>query len=117
MASANSAETGSTPKGMLTFKKTGGIRIGDSFWLAWNYTIPFAELSLSVEGLSIRYMSNEVNINKKDVLQIKKKHGIFTPGIQIIHSAKDMRPFILFWTYDVKNVLTAFRELGYPVAD
>ena len=94
----------------------GGIRVGSSYWLAANWTVPFAELRLSQDTVTLRYpFNNEINIQKNDITRINKKRGIFSAGVQMVHSVETIQPYILFWTFQPDQVSEAFRNMGYPV--
>lgn len=101
---------------MEIYTKRGGIRIGQSFWRAANFTIPFVELKLGGGAVCIKYLFREITIPLGNVKSVRKKWGLFSPGVQIIHDVEGLEPFILFWSFSVGLVLEKFREYGYPVS-
>jgi hypothetical protein len=104
------------------FTETGGVRYGRSFWLAWNFTIPFAHLrvtrdalilSVSVFGIWRRtFMFPRLAIRK-----LRWKRGIFSPGLQIEHALEQYPPFVLFLVGSRKALADGLRGFGYEVSD
>ena len=101
------------------YTETGGLRFGDSFWVAANATIPFAKLHVTPEHIDITLRSpissnRSFLFRKQDVLAIRKKHGLFSVGIEIEHQDKNKCPYILFWTFRFKKLKTSLLDMGYP---
>lgn len=99
----------------------GGIRYGDSFWRAMNFTWPFVTLTASVDRLSIRvsigrFVFRSFDLERSQVNAIKKKRGLLSVGIEIEHSNADLPPFLLFGTFCYDELERQLESLGYPVA-
>jgi hypothetical protein len=96
----------------------GGIRIGDSYWLSGNYTVPLVELRITATDLRFLYpLRNAVVLPRETVTEIHTRWAVLGPGIRFIHRAPGALPFVLFWTYNRKEILGVLREMGYPVTD
>lgn len=93
----------------------GGIRVGNSFWRSANYTYPFAHLRLTPELLEIKYPLGQIRLNKTSIRRLVLRRGMFSRGIQIIHTANDVEPFVLFWTFKPRAVIEMFSQMKFPV--
>ncbi len=99
-------------------KETGGLRWGESFWMAANATWPFATLNASPEALCISGIVN-LDFRKADIKAIRRKKGMlpFSTGIVIEHQKLGFPEFILFWTFRYKRLKTELTRLGFIVTD
>ena len=87
-------------------KFRGGIRIGNSFHDALNYTWPFAEAVFTESGLQLSI-----------VFFLSLKKGFFQRGIIIRHHSAQLPEFLLFWTRKDQPFLEECRNHAIPVAD
>ena len=105
-----------------TYREIGGIRYGDSFWRASNYTWPFATLAATPSGITISVSvlglwKRVFTFDRSSIRSIARKRGVFSVGAQIVHSVADYPPFVLFWTFSFRGLSAGLRELGFEAAD
>jgi len=106
----------------LEFIQTGGLRYGDNYWYAWNFTYPFAQLRVSSSDLtlSVSFLSlwrRTFIFPRPAIRQLRWKRGLFSRGLQIEHTLHEYPPFVLFWVGDLKSLAESLREFGYEIAD
>lgn len=102
-----------------TYVERGGLRVGQSYWQAVNYTWPFAQLRFNKDELevetSIFGMFSKIHrLERISIDAISIKRGLFGSGIRIEHSCLVEAPFLLFWTFRSNKVLEALIESDYP---
>lgn len=107
---------------MLTYTETGGIRYGHSFWIATNFTWPFATLTAKADGVSIRVSlgklwSRTFVLERTQIKSIKKRRGLMSTGISIEHSNAEHPPFILFWTFHFEKLKKQLEAIGYTIIE
>ena len=100
--------------------KTGGVRYGESFWFALNFTIPFAKLCVKRDSIVLRIsflglFRRTFEFQKSEIRALKWKRGFFSRGLLIEHCKPDYPPFILFWTGDRKGLGAALSGRGYDI--
>jgi hypothetical protein len=105
-----------------TYSETGGVRYGHTFTLASNYTWPFAKLTATSNAISItvslgRLWSKTFSFERASIRSIVRKRGLWSVAIQIIHTASDYPPFMLFWTFRFARLRAELQRLGYEVSD
>ena len=80
----------------------GGIRIGNSYCDAMNYSYPFAEAIFTEKSLRLStgflFLKKRYLLPYHDILGVSLKKGIVCQGILIRHRLNDLPEFILFWT-------------------
>ena len=80
----------------------GGLRIGDSYWNAANYTWPFGKLHLVGEGLYLErlILKREWFIPSENVIKVKKIRGVIPclSGYQIEHMNPRLPGIVIFWS-------------------
>lgn len=109
-------------KNMPSYTETGGVRYGRSFWVATNFTWPFATLTAATDGVSIRISLGRLLIRtfvleRGQIKSIKKKRGLLGTGILIEHSNAAYPPFILFWTFRFETLKKQLESIGYSVVE
>ena len=102
--------------------ETGGIRYGNSYWSSSNFSWPFASLKASPEEISIcvsfsSLWTRTFTFNRSQIKSIRKKRGLWSVGIEIDHSATEIPPFILFWTFHYKTLKKHLESLGYDLVE
>jgi hypothetical protein len=104
---------------MDVYSFQGGIRVGESYWLAKNATVPLVTLRITAGALYFYYpfAYKEVKVPREMIDSIYKKWSLLGPGIRIIHHAEDVPPFIIFWTYRPREVLRVLIDSNYPVKE
>lgn len=100
---------------MAGFSVTGGIRVGRSYWLAWNATVPFATLSATDKELKLSGLGKTYSFLKSDNFRLSQYVGILARGLQIEHSDPTYPKFLVFWTFHLAEVRRSLEELGYQV--
>jgi hypothetical protein len=104
---------------METYTQTGGIRYGESFWWAANFTMPFATLYITRNSIELRlaflFWRRTFVFPRSEIRAIRWKRGLFSKGVQIQHGVSGYPPFILFWTTNRPGLTQALVTLGYDV--
>src|SRR5205809_454453 len=94
------------------YRQTGGCR-----WGSWNATWPFATLRCSVEALAVTIdvlgFRRVFEFSPKDVVAICKMSGFFSRGIQIEHRKLDYPQYIVFWSFNRRELLRMVRLAGF----
>ncbi len=100
----------------IIHSEVGGFRKGMSYMLAWNGTIPFAFIQVYPRKIVFTYLFFFKNVfTPENVEYIEKYHGIFSPGVHIVHKIKGVSPFILFWSFSCNKLLDAIKSAGFIV--
>lgn len=102
---------------------TGGLRFKDSDFVWKNATWPFANLTVSKEGVEIlvdvwSVYRRKITLRKDEIIKVKKRIGIlFCCGTEIIHTSEAAPKFLCFWKfgYAYERYAQAFEALGYSV--
>ena len=105
-----------------TYTETGGLHFGSSYRFASNYTWPFAILTATPEELSLRtsvgcFMKRTFIIERPQIRQIRKRRGMWSLGIEILHSVNEYPKFLLFWTFQYRILKQQLESLGYEIAE
>ncbi len=96
-----------------TFK--GGLRIGKNSFLAWSFSWPFARLSFEDDHIEIGrhfFQNKKYTLAHADILCIRRKHGLFSKGVRIIHKAPNAPAYLLFWTTKAEEISKIFAHHG-----
>lgn len=87
----------------------GGIRIGDSFCDAMNYSYPFAKVIFTENSLQLSiglfFLRKRYILPYYDITGVSLMKGIFCQGILIKHQLNYLPEFIVFWTGKYKCFL------------
>lgn len=98
------------------YSQIGGARVGESFWVAINVTWPLAKLTVTKEGLLLVVLwLKKFSFEWQTVLEIRTARGLFSGGIQIVHSKTDYPAFVLFWSPDIDSIRSNLEKFGYSV--
>ncbi len=102
------------------YEESGGIRFGDSYWFASNYTWPFAKIVVFKDKLVIVFNAGawnpkKIEFKKKEIKYVELRRGIFSKGVRIHHNKSRTFPFILFWSFDVNNLMSHIKNAGYEI--
>ena len=100
-----------TPEVIYTGR--GGLRIGSSFLSAWNYTFPFAKITIDKSRITIRYPFNKaVELPLADLTSVSVKKRLIYDGVVFAHNRPEVSPYVLYWTFDSRKVCAALESLG-----
>jgi hypothetical protein len=106
---------------MEHYFQRGGLRWGNSFWLGWNATWPFATLDATADFLNIAVgfgpFKRKFDFGKEEVQAVKLKGGFFSIGLQVEHLRPDYPPFVLFWTFAPRRLRLKLTEFGYKFSE
>lgn len=107
---------------MQTYTETGGIRYGSSFWIATNFSWPFATLTASPGEISIsvslgQLWSKTFALKRSQIKSIRKNRGLISTGIVIEHFNAEYPPFILFWTFRYEALKEQLEAVGHSVIE
>lgn len=105
---------------MDPFIQKGGLRIGDSYWLAGNYTWPFAKLTcteVQIEIVLTFFSSSRYKLTRETIRQLRPYRGIFSKGLRIEHAEADYPPFILFWSFNLSQLTNELEQRGFHVSE
>ena len=103
------------------FTQTGGLRYGESFWYAANFTKPFAMLRVSRDAIVVsvsffRFWQRSFTFQRSAIQRLRWRRGIFSLGLQVEHTVAAYPPFVLFWLRDRKALALGLRDLGYEIS-
>lgn len=100
----------------------GGIRWGDSFWLASCATWPFAHLYICDDRLILTMPEGAYEFPRASVVCISRRSGwlsralrLGSGSLQIEHAVPDYPPFVLFSTFDISSLCDRLAAAGFPV--
>ncbi len=101
---------------------TGGVRWGDSFWLASYASWPFAHLLICDDRLILTYPEGAYDFPRASVVRLSRRDGWVSRalrlgwgGLRIEHAVSDYPPFVLFSTLDIRSLCERLPAAGYPV--
>jgi hypothetical protein len=83
--------------------QTGGAKIGHNSWSARNATTPFAHITVTAEEVEISIKASIWNEQYR-FQSIKTYKGMFSTGVQIVHSRPDVPALVVFWTVSPSNL-------------
>ncbi len=98
-------------------KFIGGLRAGETFSRALNYTWPLISLSLKQDHVEIvyRFFPKKKHILAyADIQSIGPERHLFT-GLRIIHKTPDTPVYLLFWSGKIKEICDIFARYGVQV--
>ncbi len=111
------------------YVETGGLSWGPVLWGRmyghWNATWPFAQMTVSSEGIRIRvknwmvprFKDVTIELAKTDVTAVRRKRALFSAGALFEHRNADAPSRIVFWTFGWKALVGELRRFGYDVMD
>jgi hypothetical protein len=107
---------------LQTHTEKGGVRYGDSFWFAINFTWPFARLTANQDGITIHVSvgplwSRTFAFERSQIKSIRKQRGLTGTGIAIEHSNPDYPPFITYWTFNYPLLRDRLGAAGHQVVE
>jgi hypothetical protein len=107
---------------LVEYVETGGLRWGQTSWMAANATWPFANMWVSSDRLRLTVdvwgiWKKSFEFERVEVSQIRGKPGLFSVGVIVEHEKAGYPPFILFWTFRYKTLCAELRSRGYRVTE
>ena len=97
----------------------GGIRIGDSYCNAINYSYPFAKAVFTENSLQLSigvfFLRKRYFLPYYDITGVSLEKGIVCRGILIKHQLNYLPEFIVFWTGKYKCFLEECKKYSIPV--
>ncbi len=110
-----------TSSGAPAYVQRGGARIGRSYWVSLNFTIPFAKLSVTSEAVSLSvhflFFKRQYLFQRANISAIRRYKGYVSRGVKLEHDKEGCPPFIVFWTTDLKELLANLQSCGYHLFD
>jgi hypothetical protein len=97
------------------YSQTGGWHVGRSFWWAFNVTWPFATLLIYRDELVLRALFWRYTFPRNKIVQIVPYQVLLSPGIKIEHTIVEYPSFIVFWTFDLSDLLEVLQLNAFPV--
>jgi hypothetical protein len=103
-----------------SYSETGGLRCGQSFSLAANYSWPFAHILVTTTGITIRssigpFFARKLHFDRHQILSISKMDGMWSIGIHIEHDIPEYPAFVLFCTFRFAILKANLQALGYEM--
>jgi hypothetical protein len=104
------------------FEQTGGLRWTIATSVTVNATWPFASITVSAEQIEVTvsvlglYRRN-FSFTTHTLETARPRRGLFSSGVQFLHSVPDYPGLIVFWTFGYRSLVAALREYGYHVED
>ena len=86
----------------------GGARLGP-----FNVTWPFARLILSDSGSTLRVLCKSYEIGRDEIHALELHRGLFSKGVRIIHSNRNLPQNAIFWSHVPESVLAIATSHGY----
>ncbi len=102
---------------------TGGLRWGKSFWEdSFNVTWPFAKLQIEDDKCIITrtiwwITKTSYVIDYNDIEFITIKKFLFQRGIIFVHKNKSIPPYLLFWTFQPKELCYLLKKNGLKIKE
>ena len=100
----------------------GGIRWGDSFWLASYASWPFAHLLICDDHLLLTYPEGAYDFPRASVVRLSCRSGRLSRALKlgwgslrIEHAVSDYPPYVRFWTFDISSLCDNLSAAGYSV--
>src|ERR1700735_5462871 len=75
------------------FSRTGGARID-----GLNWTSPFATLSADPSALHLSCVGREYHFPRNTIQKLCRHRGVFSVGLQVVHTQDSLPEIIVFWT-------------------
>lgn len=100
-----------------TFTQTGGIRIGEGLFRAFNASWPFAQLVVNPKEIHLSCFSYDYSFPKESICRLSRHRGLFTAGLRIEHSVAGYPAFIVFWTLKYQILKKQLLDMGFTVDD
>ena len=101
---------------MKVFTQTGGARIGRSFWLSMNASVPFAKLQVTENEITLNSMGKKYSFGRNQIEALSIYSGAISSGLQIHHLNAKYPKFIVYWTLDLPSLKTHLSEFGYELS-
>ena len=92
---------------------TGGCRVGESYWSSSNYSIPLATLVIQEDRVGLQMPFKTISLSRDQIIGFKDYRGIISDGVQILHSANTVPPFVVVWISPGK-IAERLRQFQYP---
>ena len=96
------------------FKVRGGLTIGENAVAAVNFTWPFVIMEIDGQGIILR-LFNKKYIFEREAIVVKQYRGLFSKGIKINHGKAEIRPFVVFWTFQLKPLINCLDAYNYKM--
>jgi len=75
-------------------------------------TWPFASLVVTSRVLEMEVMGRRFVFHNADDVQLARRRGVFSPGLEITNPRGDV---FLFWTFDMEHLVARLESFGYVV--
>lgn len=111
-ALGKAAESRARAAGEPSYSQAGGARL-DLF----NATIPFARIVATPSKLTLVVLGREYVFEGSQVQSLARYRGLFSTGLRIEHSRRDVPSWVVFWTTNYAKLAQALRQLGYRVTE
>lgn len=97
----------------------GGLRWGESDFGA-NVTFPFARLEATEDEIVISVTTPSLGVESwaipsSNVVSVKRRRGILSAGIQVVHSVADYPSVFIFGSFSARKVISHLMGMGYKV--
>lgn len=92
--------------------ETGGARYREALGAYLKVSWPFARLTASPEQLELKVRESCFVFGKHETLQLKRFHGIFFSGLEIVDFRGNK---FVFWSFNTNRLVAKIRSLGFKV--
>ena len=96
---------------LKTFSQRGGLRFG-----TMNATWPFASLTANPNSIWISCFGFKLQYPKTAISSLRLYRASISTGLLIEHEIEWRPRFIVFWTFNFKQLAENLERLGYRVA-
>jgi hypothetical protein len=100
-----------------TFTQTGGIRVGEGIFDAFNAKWPFAHLTITPKQVHLSCFSYQYSFPRDSIRRLSRHRAWFSVGLRIEHTVPMYPVFLVFWTFKYAALKRQLREMGYAVDD
>jgi hypothetical protein len=91
-------------------RQRGGARV-----VGWNYTWPFASLTISQRQLVLHAGSKRYVLPRERITGLTLGRGLFSPGLELHHSDPALPKPLIFWTFSANELERALESYGYQI--
>jgi hypothetical protein len=95
---------------------TGGSRVGRSYWMAWNESLPFTTLNVDCDIVELKTtLHGEISLKRGEIEKMTLGFYLMSFGLRLFHRRDDLPPYIVFWTFSPSEIRKAFETLNWEL--
>lgn len=101
-----------------SYSQRGGLTVGEGLIVSWLEPWPLASLTATRNGIMLRVLWSRYYFDKVEISAIREYNGPFwflSRGVQILHENSEYPPFIVFWSFRRKSLVSRLERLGFVI--